>query len=93
MSYFIHRGAEVEKRRTLFKTSHGYLGTGFRHITVGDFVALIFGAAMPLVLRRHQERQYQVVGSNFVHGFEGRRKMDVKSSGKIQFDLRSRLLT
>ncbi len=67
MSYFIHRGAEMEKRWILLKTSPGYLGTGSQRITVGDLVALIFIVAMPLVSRRHQEGQYQVVGLCFVH--------------------------
>ena len=93
MSYFIHRGAEMERRRTPLKISHGHLGTGSQYIAVGHLVALILGVAMPLVLRRHQEGQYQVAGSCFVHGFERRKKMDGNGSGKFQFGLRSRLLT
>ena len=88
ISYFIHRGAETEKRRALLKASHGRLGTGSQHIAVGDLVALRFGVAMPLVLRRHQEGHHQVVGPWFVHGFEERRIMDGNGSGKIQFDWR-----
>ena len=74
MSYFIHRGAEMERRRTPLKTSHGHLGTGSQYIAVGHLVALIFGVAMPLVLRRHQEGQYQVAVRVLFMGLRDGRK-------------------
>ncbi len=88
MSYFIHRGAGIEKRRPLLKrltvTWHKlptYCGNRSRSSYFWSCGAACFAAPPGRPI------------SGFVHGFEGRRKMDGNGSGELQFDLRSRLLT
>lgn len=51
----------------LFITSSGYIGKGLREIQEGDYVALISGVSMPLILRQQGEI-YQVKGLCHVEG-------------------------
>ncbi|KAF1955262.1 hypothetical protein CC80DRAFT_549467 [Byssothecium circinans] len=56
------------KRRRLFKTRGGYLGTGARSVAAGDEVWIFHGAGVPFVLRPQPNGQYRLVGESFVYG-------------------------
>jgi len=56
------------KRRRLFKTKEGYLGTGVRSLREGDEVWILHGAGVPFVLRPQSNGNYRLVGESFVYG-------------------------
>jgi hypothetical protein len=68
MSYHISRCTALAKRRILFITSNGYIGTGSHNLALGDQVALISGIAMPVIFGGDQNGKYQLVGPSFVYG-------------------------
>ncbi|KAG5655200.1 hypothetical protein KAF25_010934 [Fusarium avenaceum] len=55
--------------RTLFldRTKKGYIGLSHPQTQVGDEVTILFGAAVPIVLRRYPEGCI-VIGQSYVHG-------------------------
>ncbi|KAF4546265.1 Heterokaryon incompatibility protein [Lasiodiplodia theobromae] len=56
------------RRRQAFKTSEGYLGIGPHGMQVGDFVWIVVGTSVPLVLRRCMAEAWCIVGEAYVHG-------------------------
>ena len=56
------------KRRRLFKTRGGYLGTGARSLRHGDEVWILHGAGVPFVLRPQPNGNYRLIGESFVYG-------------------------
>lgn len=56
------------KRRRLFKTRGGYLGTGARSLREGDEVWILHGAGVPFVLRPQENGNYRLLGEAFVYG-------------------------
>ncbi len=63
--YFKERCLEFAKKRTVFLTAQGYLGTGLVGISKGDAVANVSGVSMPLILRHDKENQFKLVGAAF----------------------------
>jgi hypothetical protein len=56
------------KKRRLFKTPSNYMGTGPRSLRQGDEAWILHGGAVPFVLRRRSNRNYQLIGEAFVYG-------------------------
>jgi hypothetical protein len=56
------------KRRRLFKTKGGYLGTGARSLRSGDEVWILHSAGVPFVLRPQPNGNYRLIGESFVYG-------------------------
>jgi hypothetical protein len=56
------------KRRRLFKTGAGYMGTGARSLSAGDEVWILHGAAVPFILRPRLNGHYHLIGESFVYG-------------------------
>lgn len=54
--------------RLPFVTRKGHLVLGSEYVKQGDLVALIKGAQVPFVLRRHCGEAYQLIGEAFVDG-------------------------
>ncbi|KAF2661969.1 hypothetical protein K491DRAFT_586091 [Lophiostoma macrostomum CBS 122681] len=56
------------KKRRLFKTPSNYMGTGPRSLRSGDEIWILHGGAVPFVLRRRPNENYQLIGEAFVYG-------------------------
>lgn len=56
------------RRRQAFKTSEGYLGIGPHGMQVGDFIWIVVGTSVPLVLRRCMAEAWCIVGEAYIHG-------------------------
>ncbi|KAL1642284.1 hypothetical protein SLS61_009774 [Didymella pomorum] len=57
------------KKRRLFKTQNGYLGTGPRSLKTGDEIWVLHRGGLPFVLRRQQKfGHYRLIGEAFVYG-------------------------
>lgn len=54
--------------RRLFRTSNGYLGLTGRSMKVDDAICVIAGAAVPFVLRKRVDGNYDMIGEAYVHG-------------------------
>lgn len=71
----------LEDRR-LFITMHGRFGLGPKDLAQGDFLAILLGLDIPLILRETGENVYRVVGNAFVGGvmngelFQRRQKIE-----------------
>ncbi|KAL9030181.1 MAG: hypothetical protein Q9180_006937, partial [Flavoplaca navasiana] len=52
----------------LFSTREGYLGVSAKGLQEGDEVSVILGCDFPMILRRRDSDQFEVVGPCFVHG-------------------------
>lgn len=53
--------------RRIFRTKTGYVGLGHKEVEVGDFVVLVKGAKVPLVLRQ-KESKWGANGDCYLHG-------------------------
>jgi hypothetical protein len=53
--------------RHLFLIDSGLLGLGPRGLTKGDFVCLLYGCGVPMVLRPASNGAYSIVGEAYVH--------------------------
>jgi hypothetical protein len=73
--------------RRPFITSRGYLGLGPVAMLPGDRVVVLFGAELPLILRRDNEGYYQVIGEAYVHGVMDGEVMTMGFKSK-SFDIR-----
>ncbi|OAP57058.1 hypothetical protein AYL99_09171 [Fonsecaea erecta] len=63
-------GLYVNKRR-LFRTVRGYIGSACEHIEPGDMVWILWGGALPFLLRKveREESLYHIVGGAvYIHG-------------------------
>ncbi|KAH7086339.1 heterokaryon incompatibility protein-domain-containing protein [Paraphoma chrysanthemicola] len=56
------------KKRRVFKTRRGYMGTGPRSLQCGDEVWILHRAGLPMVLRRQPNGNYRFIGEAFVYG-------------------------
>ena len=54
--------------RRLFRTAKGYLGVGVKSLQPEDEVWIIGGADTPMLLRKHPNGLYRLVGEAYVHG-------------------------
>lgn len=55
--------------RRLFATDNGHLGMGPRQMAPGDVVVILWGGAVPFVLRRRPQGDgYWLIGECYVHG-------------------------
>ncbi|KAI1328445.1 heterokaryon incompatibility protein-domain-containing protein [Xylariaceae sp. FL0255] len=52
---------------SLFQTTKGYIGVGHPNMRCGDKVAVIFGSAVPVILREYAEG-HMLIGQSYVHG-------------------------
>lgn len=73
--------------RRPFITSRGHLGLGLVDMLPGDRVVVLFGAELPLVLRRYNEGYYQVIGEAYIHGVMDGEVMTMGFKSK-SFDIR-----
>lgn len=61
--------AGLIRGRKLFVTEQGYLGLGYPHVEVGDFVCILLGGNFPYVLRKeHGKNDFRFIGDCYVHG-------------------------
>lgn len=60
----------LRKYHRVFRTREGYLGLGQRQVEVGDWIVLVVGAKVPLVLRKKAglEGNWEVNGDCYVYG-------------------------
>lgn len=56
------------KKRRIFRTKGGYLGTGPRSLQKGDEVWILHRGGVPFVLRPQPNGNYRLVGEAFVYG-------------------------
>jgi Heterokaryon incompatibility protein (HET) len=53
--------------RTVFTTNSGYIGSGHRCLQSGDIVCILYGGAVPFILRPEDDH-YLMIGEAYVHG-------------------------
>ena len=56
------------KKRRVFKTRGGYMGTGPRSLRAGDEVWILHRAGLPFVLRPEPNGTFRLIGEAFVYG-------------------------
>lgn len=57
------------RKRRLFRTQNGYLGTGPRSLRTGDEIWILHRGGLPFVLRpQHKFGHYRLIGEAFVYG-------------------------
>jgi len=68
------------RERILFRATNGFLGLGPKQVRPGDFICILFGCAVPVVLRKHELNKeqdarreqkadlYRLLGNCYVHG-------------------------
>ncbi|KAF2820641.1 hypothetical protein CC86DRAFT_449272 [Ophiobolus disseminans] len=56
------------KKRRVFKTRGGYMGTGPRSLQAGDEVWILHRAGLPFVLRPQPNGNFRIIGESFVYG-------------------------
>jgi hypothetical protein len=68
------------RERILFRATNGFLGLGPKQVRPGDFICILFGCSVPVVLRKHEldnkqdtrrEQKadlYRLLGECYVHG-------------------------
>jgi hypothetical protein len=69
------------RRRRIFATESGFVGLGPNDIRIGDLVALVFGSAVPLILRR----QESILTNNLFANWVNRRKPRHKDEERFYF--------
>ena len=62
--------ATIMVNRRMLRTGKGYLGTGPAIAEEGDYIVLVQGARLPLVVRS-REGKWELVGDAYVHGAMG----------------------
>ncbi|KAJ4296624.1 hypothetical protein N0V90_006672 [Kalmusia sp. IMI 367209] len=72
--------------RRPFITKEGYLGLGPKDMRDGDVVVVVFGAEVPLVLRKAPEGGYELVGEAYVNGIMDGEVLDM-GLDKVTFDI------
>ena len=53
--------------RTLILTKKGYLGLGPTKARKGDFVCILYGCSVPVILRK-EDQGHEFVGESYIHG-------------------------
>ena len=56
---------------TIFRTDTRYIGSGSADIRYGDYVCILFGSKLPLVLRPGTEGTYKIIDAVYVDGIMG----------------------
>jgi hypothetical protein len=69
--------------RSFFVTSDGRLGIGPAEIRRGDTISIIFGGAVPYILRA-QGTHYVLIGESYVHGLMDGQAVDAWHSGEVE---------
>ncbi|KAF9467034.1 heterokaryon incompatibility protein-domain-containing protein [Collybia nuda] len=65
-AYLVRMGDTHNSR--LFLSDMGYVGLVPVNAEVGDLICILFGASVPLVLRRKIDGRYQLIGEAYVYG-------------------------
>lgn len=90
-----HEGFRLERLgKRIAVTSQGWIGLVVREADVGDHVAVVVGAAMPLILRAAPENEqagrdeglpdeYRLVGHGYLHGLMDGQGLDMGEIGEI----------
>ncbi|KAH6872212.1 hypothetical protein BKA58DRAFT_381567, partial [Alternaria rosae] len=55
----------------LFTTTSGYTGSAMRELQRGDVVCILFGCALPLILRPQPDGTHVIVDAGYVNGIMG----------------------
>ena len=71
------------KQRRLFYSKRGYFGLGPVVMRPGDIVCVLFGAQVPLILRRKDSR-YRLVGESYVHGIMYGEAIKMLEDGELE---------
>lgn len=53
----------------LFRTEHGYFGSGPSNMSEGDKVCIVLGLQCPLAIRHVGDDRFKVIGGCYLHGF------------------------
>ncbi|GFF33938.1 heterokaryon incompatibility protein 6, OR allele [Aspergillus udagawae] len=73
----------VMANRQVFTTKRGFLGIGPRALREGDICCILFGAMVPIMLRRKPNSRYVLVGESYVHGIMQGETMEAFREGKF----------
>ncbi|GIC94867.1 uncharacterized protein Aud_002197 [Aspergillus udagawae] len=73
----------VMANRQVFTTKRGFLGIGPRALREGDTCCILFGAMVPIMLRRKPNSRYVLVGESYVHGIMQGETMEAFREGKF----------
>jgi hypothetical protein len=68
---------------TIFSTDTGYIGSGSADIRRGDYVCILFGSKLPLVLRPSTEGTYRIIDAVYVDGIMGGEFLRDESGYKV----------
>ncbi|KAJ8125161.1 hypothetical protein O1611_g8478 [Lasiodiplodia mahajangana] len=76
---------DLAGRRVLFTTSDGFAGSGPEGMLENDFIVVIAGVALPMILRRtrHNPALYSVVGPACIHGLMGSAGLSIHEMSEI----------
>jgi hypothetical protein len=81
-----NRRIDVCRGRRFFVTDNKYMGIAVPDTKDGDVVAVVLGAKVPLVLRRHNSN-FLVVGEAYVHGLMEGETIQMIKEGKLKEEL------
>ncbi|GFF27726.1 heterokaryon incompatibility protein 6, OR allele [Aspergillus udagawae] len=73
----------IMANRQVFTTKRGFLGIGPRALREGDICCILFGAMVPIMLRRKPNSRYVLVGESYVHGIMQGETMEAFREGKF----------
>jgi hypothetical protein len=71
--------------RRFFRSPKGYIGVADSRSRHTDIIAVLFGASVPLILRRIGEH-YKVVGDSYLHGFMCGEAIQMMKYGKLEVE-------
>ncbi|PMD13389.1 hypothetical protein NA56DRAFT_612283 [Hyaloscypha hepaticicola] len=92
---FLRRVQSVIWNRKFFVSSNKYIGLAPPAAQVGDFICILYGCSVPVVLRRQEDMNgkgfFQVVGESYVHRImDGEALATAKASGIFEEDFELR---
>jgi hypothetical protein len=73
----------VMANRQVFTTERGFLGIRPRALREGDICCILFGAMVPIMLRRKPNSRYVLVGESYVHSIMQGETMEAFREGKF----------
>ncbi|KAI0108705.1 hypothetical protein GGR51DRAFT_124279 [Nemania sp. FL0031] len=76
---------DLAGKRVLFTTTDGYAGSGPEAMMENDYIAVIAGVALPMILRptKHNAALYSVVGPACIHGLMGSAGLSIHEMSEI----------
>jgi hypothetical protein len=75
----------TSRNRRLFRYPQGYIGVADSRSRHTDIIAVLFGALVPLILKRIGEH-YKVVGDSYLHGFIRGEVIQMMKDDKVEVE-------